>query len=183
MSFTVVLAIIGATLPGVLVALISDYLSSRREVRETARLSANARMLVQLEVASNRDALRAFWDTINGLDKEQKPTAEEHLAGMANGGMLGYTLPEWSFVRWERFPPQAFGALRTKAVAELDVLYRELRAITEMYAKLVTFSPEERDELNHDRFWYNRFAGWRAPAFERLAQVVGHALSAQPLGQ
>lgn len=152
-------------------------------MRETARLSANARMLVQLEVASNRDALGAFWDTLNGLDKEQKPSAEEHLAGMAYGGMLGYTLPEWSFVRWERFPPQAFGALRTKEVADLDVLYRELRAITEMYAKLVTFSPEERDELNHDRFWYNRFAGWRAPAFERLAQVVGHALSAQPLGQ
>jgi hypothetical protein len=151
MSYTLVLAIIGATLPGVLVALISDYLSSRREAGEAQRLSANARMLVQLEVASNRDALRTFWDTVNGLDKEQKTSAEEHLAGMAYGGMIGYTLPEWSFVRWERFPPQAFGALRTKEVAELDMLYRELRAITEMYAKLVTFSPDERDELNKDR--------------------------------
>lgn len=137
------------------------------------------RAVLALEVASNRGALEGFCRTLDALDKERKPPGtEEHLASMAFGGLLSYTLPNWSVVRWERLPPQAYAALTAGELAALDAIYRDLRGIADLYARLVTLTPQEMEELGKDRFWYNRYAGWRSGIYARLAQVVARVLAA-----
>lgn len=176
-----VLGLVGAALPGVLVALLSHYLTTRRAAGETRQRLANARALVALEFDANRSSLDSYWRTINALDPApQGKSAEAHLAAMTENGLLGYTLPDWSFVRWDAFAPESFGALTSAELVKLDSAYRDLRAITDMYAQFVALTPKEWEQVS-TRFGYNDFAAWRAPAFERLAQVVHRVLSAKPL--
>ena len=188
MNFGAIGAPIGAallaSLPGVLVALLTYWLSIWRERRRLQQQQTNVRALLSLEVESNRAILRQFWDDINRLDKERDTpgrSAFEHLAGMAAGGLLVYARPTWSYVRWERFPSDALGGLGEAEAQAVDTMYRDLRAIGERYDKMLTIDPEERALLDKDRFWVNRFADGRVRAFEQLNQIVNHALATPSL--
>jgi len=183
-----VLALVGAALPGVLVALLAQFLAQRRENQQERRLAANARALLALEIAANLAALRDFWRTINDLDTERTGEgAEAHLAGMAAHGLLGYSLPRLGDVRWKKLPPQALAVLGEREVEKAYALYRDLDAIAALYAQLVTLSPEEEKEYagggSAGRFWYNYFAGRHIRSFERLDEIVRRVLGAgNPLG-
>jgi len=173
-----------ASLPGVLVALLTYWLSIWRERQRIQQQQNNARALLSLEVESNRAILRQFWDDINRLDKERDTpgrSTHEHLAGMAAGGLLGYARPTWSYVRWDHFPSDALGGLGAAEAQVVDGMYRDLRAIGERYDKMLSIDPEERALLDKDRFWMNRFADPRVRAFEQLGQIVSRALSTPPL--
>lgn len=175
-----VIALVVAAIPGIIVALFTNYLNVRREDAQARRLIANARVLLSMEIENNRQALGTFWREINGMDKEGVAEApQSHLAGMAAGGLLGYAAPHWSFTRWERIFPQVVATLDTKQVAEIDQSYRDLRAISELFEKLVTLTPEQRQDLDRDRFWYNRYADWRSVTFERLSALVTRASALQ----
>ncbi len=168
-----------AALPGVLVALVAQYLTQRRENQQQRQVNANTRMLVSLELDANRGALASFWRTINELDTEQRDGAEPHLAAMAENGLLGYPLPAWSLRQWERLSSYAVGALSPKEIEKVYALQADLRAIDNLYAKLVVIPPEERKEYESGsgaRFWFNYFAGRRVGLFSRLQQTVQRVL-------
>jgi hypothetical protein len=171
-----------ATLPGVLVALVSYWLTIVRERRERQEANANARLALSLEMRANRGALDAFWREINALDAEGKELAsEEHLAGMAYGGVLRHRLPHWRSGRWEQFPAPAFGALTAKEVAMIDQVYRDLWTISDLYAEMLALEPDEREQLNPDRFWYNRYAGWKLVTWRLIVPAVERVLAAEAL--
>src|SRR5215831_13691286 len=114
------LAFLIAFIPGVLIALLADSLSRRRDTHREQRVNENARTLLSLEVGANLNALKDFWGTINGLDTEpQGKTLEEHAAAMAQNGLLGYTAPRWSVFRWKRLAPQTAGALDQRDIFSL----------------------------------------------------------------
>jgi hypothetical protein len=166
--------------PGVLVALLTYYLRILGEVRQKRQLAANAAALLSLELARNRESLATFWREINALDeKGAQAGSEEHLAGMAYGGMLARVLPHLSYVRWERMPPEALATLNAKVLTELDSTYSDLHIITDLYSQLVTLPPDEREQLNGDRFWYNRFAYLHSGYFAQLNPVVERVLAAR----
>jgi len=180
-----VLAFVIAFIPGVLIALLADNLGRRRQAERERRISGNARTLVALEVGANLNALKDFWETINNLDTEpQGKTLEEHAAAMAQNGLLGYTAPRWSVVRWERLAPQTAGALDQRDIFSLTRVYNGLQEISDLYGQILTIPDDERAILDHDRFWYNRFAGNRIRFFERLQRQVTETLSlGNPLDQ
>jgi hypothetical protein len=171
------LTLIAAAAPGVLIALLAHQLDLRRDVAEERRISQNARALLSLEVAANRSALETFWRTINALDvPENRQNANDHLAGMTERGLLGYPLPEWDFARWEGLSPHALSAFTQAELAQIDTLNRGIRTFSDLYKQIITITPQEMEELNKDRFWVNRFAGWRASTFTRLTAAVDGAL-------
>ncbi len=182
-----VLGVAGAALPGVLVALVAQYFTQRRENQQQRRVNANTRMLVALELDANRTELASFWRTINELDAEHRDGAEAHLAAMAQNGLLGYTLPAFSFRQWEHLSSQAAGALSPREIEKTYAVHADLRALGDMYARLVTIPPEEMKGYisggSQERFWYNYFAGNRVGLFERLQQAIQRVLDAgNPLG-
>jgi hypothetical protein len=181
-TWDVVLGVLGAALPGVLVALVAQYFTQRHENQQQRRVNANTRMLVALELDANRNELTSFWRTINDLDTEHRDGAEAHLAAMAQNGLLGYTLPTFGFRQWEHLSSQAVGALSPKEIEKTYAVHADLRAISDMYAKLVTIPPEEMKDYTSggsgERFWYNYFAGNRVGLFERLQQAVQRMLDA-----
>ena len=180
-----ILAFFIAFIPGVMIALIADYLSRRRDTQRERRVYENARTLIALEVGANLIALKDFWATINGLDTEpQGKTLEEHAAAMAQNGLLGYTAPRWSVMRWERLAPQTAGALDQRDIFSLTRVYNGLQEISDLYGQILTIPDDERALLDHERFWYNRFAGNRIRFFERLQGKVTETLSlGNPLDQ
>jgi hypothetical protein len=180
-----VLALFIAFIPGVLIALLADYLGRRRYAQREARVNENARTLLSLEIGANLNALKGFWGTINGLDTEpQGKTLEEHAAAMAQNGLLGYTAPRWNVMRWERLAPQTAGALDQRDIFSLTRAYAGLQEISDLYGQILTVPDDERALLDGDRFWYNRFAGNRIRFFERLQQQVTDTLAlGNPLEQ
>lgn len=172
------LAFFIAFIPGVLIALLADSLSRRRAALRERSINENARTLLTLEVGANLGALKDFWQTINGLDTEhQKEGVEAHLAAMAQNGLLGYTAPRWSVVRWERLAPGTAGALDVRDIFSLTRVYTGLHEISDLYGQILTIPDDERAILDRDRFWYNRFAGNRTRFFERLHKQVNETLA------
>jgi hypothetical protein len=180
-----ILAFFIAFIPGVMIALIADYLSRRRDTQREQRVNENARTLLALEIGANLNALKDFWQAINSLDTDpQGKTLEEHAAAMAQNGLLGYTVPRWSAMRWERLAPQTAGALDQRDIFSLTRVYNGLQEISDLYGQILTIPDDERAILDHDRFWYNRFAGNRIRFFERLQRQVTETLSlGNPLDQ
>jgi hypothetical protein len=177
-----------AAVPGVLVALFTQYLVQRTAANDLRRLTVNARAVLRLEVQSNLETLRSFWQTVNDLDDEHHPAdSTKHLARMFYSGLTSYQSPAWAVVRWERLPAEAYAALSDKEIAVLDRLYRDLRSIATMYgqvANLSDLSANERQELEGDRFWYNRLADWRIGIYKRLNQAAERALAtSNPLAE
>ncbi len=171
------LTLIAAAVPGVLIALLAHQLDLRRDVAEERRISQNARTLLGLEVAANRAALQTFWTTINALDiPDQRKNAGDHLAAMTERGLLSYPLPEWDFARWEHLPAQALSAFTPAELAQVDALNRGIRTFGDLYKQLITITPDEMTELNKDRFWVNRYSGWREGIFARLTATAEGAL-------
>jgi hypothetical protein len=100
-----ILAFFIAFIPGMMIALIADYLSRRRDTQREARVNENARTLLALEISA-------------------------------------------------------------------------------LYGQVLTIPDDERAILDHERFWYNRFAGNRIRFFERLQRQVTETLSlGNPLEQ
>jgi hypothetical protein len=169
-----------AALSGVVVAIFTHALSLQRDAGKERRLLANARTLLALEVWSNRAALRAFWEPVNGLDAARHPAESvEHLAGMYENGLLTYTLPAWSFVRWEGIEPRTIAALTSSEVTKLDALYRTLRDVTDLYSQVVTVTSDDWTELRKNvggRFWTLDLARERLPLFIRLSAAVARTL-------
>ena len=179
--FEVILSIFIASLPGIIVAFLSQYLSQRHEDQNTRRLYASARRLLALEVENNRASLAAFWHTINNLDKEQQQDAQQHLAALADNGFLGYTLPHWSFTRWQRLEPETYAAFNEKEIVGIDQMNHALESITDLYTALVTVTPEDKKEFEQNmggRFWTNDFAFYRVSTYEKVAAAVEQVLGA-----
>jgi hypothetical protein len=80
----IILSIFIASIPGVLVALLSQYLEQRRETENYRRIYLSARGLLAAEVNNNRAVLETFWHTINDLDSAAHSDLKEHLAMTAS---------------------------------------------------------------------------------------------------
>jgi hypothetical protein len=176
-----ILSIFIASLPGVLVALLSQYLQERHENQNLQRLYASARRLLTLEVDNNRATLSTFWATINRLDAEQHQDSTEHLAAMLYNGLLGYELPYWSFSRWERMEADTFAAFSEKELAGIDQMNRILKSVTELYSSLTTLTTEDKVDLGKNvsgRFWGNDLARDRYPTYDKLAAAVKQVIGA-----
>jgi hypothetical protein len=73
-----------------------------------------------MEIRSNRTALGDFWRTVNALgvkgslaDGTPIPAdSVKHLADMYANGLISYTLPAWSTVRWEALEPRTVASLQ-----------------------------------------------------------------------
>jgi len=173
------LTLIAAAVPGVLIALLAHQLDLRRDMAEERRISQNTRTLLNLEVTANRTALQNFWTTINALDiPDQRKNANDHLAAMTERGLLSYPLPEWDFARWEHLSARALSAFTTAELAQIDALNRGIRSLSDLYKQLITITPDETAELSKDRFWVNRFSGWRDGIFTRLTALAEGTLRA-----
>jgi hypothetical protein len=181
-----------ASLAGILVALVTFWLTTRRENAQARQGRVNARTLLALEIEDNASALRQFWEQIHRLDAAYVPgrplnddQLTAHLAAMAEQGWVGgWVLPRFSVVRWERFPASALGGLTSKQLGEIDAAYRDMRAFSDAYDKLIYISPEERKELEenmHGRFWPQRFAESRIEMYKRVDANVQRILAAKPL--
>ena len=183
--------VLAASLPGIVVALLTFWLTTRRENAEARQGRVNARALLALEMGNNAETLRQFWDQIHRLDKQYvsgRPLTDdqlkEHLAAMANEGWVGgYALPRWSLVRWEHFPSTALGGLNSKQLNEIDAAYRDLRALNDAYEKMMYISPEERTYLDNmgGRFWTQRFADARVDIYKRVDAIAQRIQQNQPL--
>lgn len=186
-----------AALSGVVVALFTQYLSQAREAAKERRLLANTRALLALEVRSNRDALVAFWKTVVALGSRPIPGEAatdnseaagtptpptdpvELLAAMYANGLVSYSLPAWSVVRWNEVEPRTVAALTASQVVTLDGIYRALNDVTDLYARVVTITNEEWADLRQGssgRFWYRYLAREREPLFTRLIAAVTRVL-------
>src|SRR5690349_100978 len=78
--------VVAASVPGVLVALLTYWLTIRHENELARRSAANERALLHFELEHNRAALATFWQTIKDLAKVQSGEVEyEGLAAIAAG--------------------------------------------------------------------------------------------------
>jgi hypothetical protein len=176
-----ILSVFIASIPGIVVAFLAQYLEQRREDRNTLRIYVSARRLLALEVDNNRAALHTLWRAINDLDTEQHSDLKEHLAAMAAGGLLGVPLPHWSFARWQRLEAITYAAFSEAEVTGVDQINRGLETISELYTQLVTLTHEEKAQMESGstaRFWPSYYAGWRDLTFTKLTQVVNQTLDA-----
>lgn len=183
-----ILSIFIASIPGVVVALLSQYLEQRREDQNSRRIYLSARGLLAAEVTSNRAALEAFWRTINDLDTVAHTELKEHLTAMAENGLLGYSLPHWSLARWQRLEAITFPGFTADELTAIDQINRGLESIVDIYTQLVTLTPEEQAQIDGGgsvgRFWATYYAGWRDLTFTRLTQAVNQVLDApQPIAK
>jgi hypothetical protein len=182
-----------ATLSGVIVALLTHYLSVRREAARERRLLNNARALLALEVHANRAALLAFWRTITALatpkpgesdapaDAEHPaaPGSWEELAMMFKHGLAGYSAPTWSTVRWQHVEPRTIGAFNSSEIITLDGVYRVLREVTDLYHLLSAVTPTDQAEYAKNvggRFWFNDIARDRLALYARLRAAASQIL-------
>lgn len=185
--------VVAASIPGILVALLTYWLTTRRANSERIRGSENARTLLAVEMDNNAESLRRYWDSIHRLDKSYAPgrplddaQLQEHLAAMVNSGWVGsYTLPKWSTTRWDRFPVTALGGIDDKQLAQIDAGYRDLRDLTSIYEKFMFVAPEERPYLEsmNGRFWAQHFAEGRIDMYKRMDAQVQRVIQNQPLRQ
>ena len=179
---TLILSIFIASIPGVVVALLSQYLQQRREDQNNRRIYLSARGLLAAEVTSNRAALEAFWRTINALDAESHTDLKEHLTAMAENGLLGYPLPHWSLARWQRLEAVTFPGFTAAELTAVEQINRGLESIVDLYTQLITFTPEEKEQIEEGgsvrRFWASYYATWRELTFTRLTQAVNQVLDA-----
>lgn len=96
-----VTALLIASVPGVLVALLTQSLNVRHENAIERQTVANAQLLLSLEFEDNQQALAGFWTGLNALDKEGHPDDKDaHLQALVTSGLLNQTAPRWSSVRW-----------------------------------------------------------------------------------
>ena len=177
------LDVILASLPGIIVALLTYWLTIRHEAILATRAAGNELALLRFEYASNRAALAAFWQSVTDLANIPLPEHEEYegLALLARNGLIGQppSPPRWSFTRWESISAPALSRLAEKDLAELDQTYRGLHTISDLYSKLVTFSPEERAILDRERFWPHWYRDMRQTTFDRLSTLVVATLAAR----
>jgi hypothetical protein len=176
----VIAGIFVTSLPGIVVALLAQYLTQRREDQNTRRLYASARQLLADEVENNRAALDAFWRTIESLDKDHQQEPKQHLVALAGNGLLGYVLPHWSFSRWNQLEPETYAAFSAKEISVISQINRDLQSITDLYPALVTLTPEDKADLAKNmggRFWTIDFADMRLSTYEKMASAVQHVLS------
>jgi hypothetical protein len=183
-----ILSVFIASIPGVVVALLSQYLQQRREDQNNRRIYLSARGLLAAEANSNRTALESFWHTINALDAEAHTDLKEHLAAMAENGLLSYPLPHWSLARWQRLEAITFPGFTADELTAIDQINRGLESITDIYPRLITLTPEEKAQIagggSVGRFWPSYFADWRELPFTRLTQAVNQVLDApQPFAK
>jgi hypothetical protein len=174
--------VILASLPGIVVALLTYWLTIRHEAILATRAAANELALLRFEYASNRAALAAFWQSINDLANVPRPENAptfEGLAHLVSNGLLGQLPPRWTFTRWESISAPALSRLAEKDLAELDQIHRSLREISDLFAQLITLSPEERAILDRERFWPNWYRDMRQGTFDRLSALVTAVLAAR----
>jgi hypothetical protein len=177
----IILSVFIASIPGVVVALLSQYLEQRRENQNTSRIYRSARGLLAAEVNNNRAALETFWRTINDLDTAAHTDLKEHLTAMAENGLLGYSLPHWNLARWQRLEAMTFAAFTEGELSAVDQINRSLETVVDIYTQLITLTPDEQSQMESGsvrRFWASYYAGWRDLTFTRLTQTVNQVLDA-----
>lgn len=177
-----ILSVFIASIPGVVVALLSQYLQQRHEDQNNRRIYLSARGLLAAEVNSNRAALETHWRTINALDAQAHTDLKEHLTAMAENGLLSYPLPHWSLARWQRLEAITFPGFTAAELTAVEQINRGLESIVDIYTKLVTLTPEEKAQIEGGgsvgRFWPSYYATWRDLTFTRLTQAVNQVLDA-----
>jgi hypothetical protein len=179
-----VTALLIASIPGILVALLTQYLNVRHENAVERQLVANAQMLLALEIEDNQRALDAFWADLNVLDKDgHAGEPDAHLEALVTSGLLNQTPPHWSSVRWQRISPRALAELSRKDLAVVDQTYRDLERVGDLFGKLVTLTAEEKKYLDDGgRWWPQRYVDIRKDTYARLdATVRVVATAANPL--
>jgi hypothetical protein len=179
-------AIVVGAAPGVIVALVGQYFAYRQEESRYRRMIGNGRRLVALELRSNLAGFQSFWREINDLDADHNADdLTKHLEGMAYGGLLGRPAPRWTFARWETSDADTLAALDAKEVEQLEQVNLDLRAFADLYAEIITLSPQEQTQISSggsmQRFWGGYFATWRQNQFTRLNQLAKRILSASGL--
>ncbi len=182
-----ILSVVIASIPGIVVAFLSQYLAQRREIQNNRRIYVSARGLLATEVNNNRRTLETFWRTINGLDAAAHTDLKEHLAAMAENGLLGYQMPHWSLARWQRLEAITFAAFAEDELSGVGEINRGLEGITDLDTQLITLTPEEKAQMESgsvNRFWPSYYAGWRDLTFTTLTQAINQVLDApQPIAR
>lgn len=175
-----VTALLLASIPGILVALLTQWLNVRHENEMERRSASNAQMLLALEIEDNQRALDAFWTDLNALDKDgHAGEPDAHLEALVTSGLLNQTPPHWSSVRWTHLSPRALADLARKDLAVVDQIYRDLERVGDLFAKLVTLSAEEKKYLDDGgRWWPQRYVDIRRDTYARLEKLVTSVLSA-----
>lgn len=175
-----VTALLLASIPGVLIALLTQYLNVRHENEVERRTVANAQMLLALEIEDNQHALSSFWSDLNALDKDgHADDPNGRLEALVSAELLNQTAPHWSSVRWRHISPRALAELPRKELAVVDQTYRELERIGDLFGKLVTLSAEEKKYLDDGgRWWPGRYVDIRKDTFARLERAVTSVLGA-----
>jgi hypothetical protein len=169
-----------AALPGIIVALLADFLNQLHQRRTQQATQTNARLLLSLEITGNLNTLRQFWQDLNALDPDRKTNPQEHLTALADHGLLGFTAPYWSTTRWTRLAPESLPAFTTKETEIADRLYRDLDMISKLFTKLSVLSPDDRKYYEQfNRFWVNRFGEDYAPTLNQLATTVNRVLQSE----
>lgn len=176
-----------ASLSGVIVALVGQFLQVRHENENQRRLYRSARRMMSLEVENNRASLGVFWSIINGLDAERHEDSTEHLAALLGGGLLGNDLPRWSFVRWDRLEAEIFAAFTEGELAGIDQMNRALHVVSDLYSSLTTLTDDDKKRLNanmNGRFWALDLARERYTTYDKLAAAVATVVGApSPMGK
>jgi hypothetical protein len=169
-----------AAIPGIIIALLVDFLNQYHQRRTQQATQTNARLLLSLEITGNLNALRQFWQDLNALDPDRKTKAEEHLTALADHGLIGFTAPNWSTTRWTRLAPESLPAFTAKETQVADQLYRDLDTISKLFTKLSVLEPDQRKYYEQfNRFWVNRFGEDYAPTLNQLATVVNRVLQSE----
>jgi len=171
-----VVALLQASIPGIIVAFLTYFIIIGRDNRRDRRYDVNARSLLMHEVASNGTALSNFWNEINALDTKNHANATDHLEAMVAAGLFSHPLPHWSIIRWQQFPAQAFTALKPEELQLVDLHYRQLQGFSDLYARMVTLFPDEQEIYARDRFWTNRYADTHSALFTRVKEQASEIL-------
>ncbi len=174
-----IIGAVAAALPGIIVALLADYLNQLHARQRERAIQSNARALVSQEITGNLNVLRQFWQDLNALDPDRKTDPVEHLTALADHGLLGFTAPTWGTTRWAGLAAETLPAFTAKETEIADRMYRDLETISKLYTKLM-LSPEDRKYYEQfNRFWVNRYGEDYAPTLNQLATVVNRVLQSE----
>jgi hypothetical protein len=172
-----IIAILVASIPGILVAWFGSYLNVRENREQIRMLGRNARAQLRLEIDGNLNIVQTYQQELHALDTGHSTESQTRMKDMINRGLFQTPLPPWSVVRWEQLPAVALPQFSPTEIEAVEKLYQALAQIRALYQHVVTFSSEQERELGTTDAANLRIAGQKITVFARLEKQV--ALIAQ----
>jgi hypothetical protein len=174
MLFTLdgIIAILAASIPGILVAWFGSYLNRRENRAQIRILGHNARAQLRLEIDSNLRIVQAYQQALQAMDASHSHDKVTRLKTMIDNGLFQYALPPWSVVRWEQLPALALPQFSEKDILVVEQFYQELAEIRALHHHLVVVTTEEERELGATGDASLQIAGQKITLFARLEKVV-----------